>query len=390
MIIIWCVLKRIPPFHFRHQQNTGQTSEEIAKKYKKPTAGASSDDIDEDDGSLGEVGKIVFNGEEDEFEETFEGTFGGFGTSDDANGENDNVVCDTEEELGSIDELASFDGEVLEDPVLHSSANEEFIEGMVLQAKEVDASSTIEDELDQMEKQPDEADCKQHVDTTNLTQVPSDETSEGLPKPDDDDDDDDEEETTDKRKKYKIWGLYALIMMLLIVIVTLMGVMLNNKDDNNNANIDASKLRGIEIDAKEIFCPEVTNKFHLTLQLGLNPNEISWKVLDRCTLETLYKCSQCYTDSLPNHPVSFVGCLPSVNDKTEERREYVLQLIGLAGSPGVGYTMRYNDEVIFEAAKGNNNFTNFELNHFGELGGCSEAPSMSPAVSGEIIPLITS
>ena len=83
--------------------------------------------------------------------------------------------------------------------------------------------------------------------------------------------------------------------------------------------------------------------------------------------------------SPPNYMVAFAGCLPSYNNETGEGREHVLQMIDLAGGTSYGYVMRYDAKITFEVGK--QNFTNLQLNHFGEGNGCSEAPSEAPMVS---------
>ena len=76
----------------------------------------------------------------------------------------------------------------------------------------------------------------------------------------------------------------------------------------------------------------------------------------------LYKCSNCYENSQPNVPISYGGCLPSTyDDNTQHLREFVLQMIDLGYS--YGYSLSFDNELVFEAGRGN--FTDEQLHYFG-------------------------
>mmetsp|Transcript_38091 Transcript_38091/g.66804 ORF Transcript_38091/g.66804 Transcript_38091/m.66804 type:complete len:929 (+) Transcript_38091:65-2851(+) len=248
-----------------------------------------------------------------------------------------------------------------------------------------------------------------------------------------DDEDANNDETSDKRRRYKSWGMCALIAILLCAVAALLGVMLSGTSINGNTNNgdDPSNFRGVNdtvtgettkptlapttsksrlptitlpptalstevpllLISTEPFelliCPNNSKKFDLTIQLGQNPSETTWIILDKCTFETFYRCVRCYVESPPNYPVAYAGCLPSYNNETGEGREYVLQMVNIEDGPSSGYVLRYDDEIIVEVGKGE--FTNLQMNHFGEGGGCSEAPSevLLPTKSPTKLPTIS-
>mmetsp|Transcript_14810 Transcript_14810/g.26895 ORF Transcript_14810/g.26895 Transcript_14810/m.26895 type:complete len:937 (+) Transcript_14810:53-2863(+) len=248
-----------------------------------------------------------------------------------------------------------------------------------------------------------------------------------------DDEDANNDETSDKRRRYKSWGMCALIAILLCAVAALLGVMLSGTSINGNTNNgdDPSNFRGVNdtvtgettkptlapttsksrlptitlpptalstevpllLISTEPFelliCPNNSKKFDLTIQLGQNPSETTWIILDKCTFETFYRCVRCYVESPPNYPVAYAGCLPSYNNETGEGREYVLQMVNIEDGPSSGYVLRYDDEIIVEVEKGE--VTNLQMNHFGEGGGCSEAPSevLLPTKSPTKLPTIS-
>ena len=63
-------------------------------------------------------------------------------------------------------------------------------------------------------------------------------------------------------------------------------------------------------------------------------------------------------------------------------------MVNIEDGPSSGYVLRYDDEIIVEVGKGE--FTNLLLNHFGEGGGCSEAPSEALLVSSTVFVVVRS
>lgn len=206
--------------------------------------------------------------------------------------------------------------------------------------------------------------------------------------------------TARKRQRRMSWGMRISILVLVAAVAAL-AVMVSSSNGGDESD-DASNLRGsttelqaptaspstssppssspvaelpiIEPDTLgTLSCPNTTIQFDFTIQLGQIPGELTWYIRDRCTLEMYYSCEQCAATSPPNHPVSFAGCLPTVNNSTGNNIEYILQV---EDGAGFEYEMRYG-MIPFppESTDG------LQTTHFGYGGGCSEAPSMSSAVS---------
>ena len=220
------------------------------------------------------VAKLQFAGE-DEYEESYDGTFGGrFGKSD---LEEDDVILEKEEEEESIvavseDEHLKDDyekAEAIEETEIQMDKKDVRVEEVAGQpnnnnaeiAVEVEVESDVEswtsDEFDQTENQTtddqreddqiaevfgSEAGSKSHI----LIVVP-DTSNENADK---------EEETSHSRRRHR--GLCMIITIVLCIMATLLGVMLGGSDENDNTENEtaSSSLRGAGvIDGEEMSVP---------------------------------------------------------------------------------------------------------------------------------------
>lgn len=399
---------------------TGHSSEELVSHYQLPI-------------NSQKIEKLVRP--EDEFYEAYEGTFGGFRKSD----EEDEEEELSEKELAlwhELNEELTARELVLHNKAVGENALSTKLDAIVVVEK-TPPTSSADVELDQMDDQSDieydhtkkqtaedskerfsseirpssqlpEESSNQNAATskhityiTSLPQLPG-----GQPKPDASDD----EAPTSNRQRRTTLGMCAGIIILLCVILALLVVMIITKNEND----DESNLRGGDVvggettnipsfaptsslsptassNATEVLvsvskpmgtltCPPNVTMFELTVQLGEYPSEVSWAIYDKCTLDFFYRCTQCYTDSPTNYPISFSGCLPSFYGETKSARGFVLQMNNMAESPSFGYSMNYGSETIFDADMGS--FTMLQLDDFGGLSSsCAEALGQTPEVS---------
>ena len=223
-----------------------------------------------------------------------------------------------------------------------------------------------------------------------------------------------------EEKKKRPWCMYFVILILLGAVAALLGIMLSSNDDegetepNKNQVIEgASPTRAPALRATSspnapdggeeviippggggyvgsLTCPEGTKKFELSVQLSMDPSEVTWKIIDRCTLNVFYRCVRCYTDSSPDVPIAFAACLPIYNivEMAKQPIEFVFQMVDLSGGTSFAYEFVYDGDLVVSVDEGTVMDISVQNYHFGDGGGCSEMPSEAPLVRNENMLLI--
>mmetsp|Transcript_29994 Transcript_29994/g.62366 ORF Transcript_29994/g.62366 Transcript_29994/m.62366 type:complete len:1018 (+) Transcript_29994:70-3123(+) len=107
-----------------------------------------------------------------------------------------------------------------------------------------------------------------------------------------------------------------------------------------------------------ILCrPGFNKNFEIHITFDSHPEELSWRLLDACTLQVVEECEEgCYEDMLPYSQRGFQTCIPLWQEETGLEAGYVFVMMdvggdGLCGDGGGcgSYEVTFGEEVVYES-----------------------------------------